>query len=75
MTEHEIVKVQPPQFPPSAPFSIYAADKGRLTLVPRAQIPEAVIKALGTDRKGYFRATWRDEQGWELHERVADREW
>lgn len=71
-----ILKVQKPLSSnmPDAPYLVYAAGKRFMTHVPRADIPDAVIAALGDDPKGYFKATLKNEE-WILGERVADQDW
>ena len=67
---NDIVKVQRPLVPTSAPWMIYA--RGHKNMV--MQTPEgAAIRAMGHDYKAYFWAEWNSElHRWTLLGRVAD---
>lgn len=38
-------------------------------------IPPYAVKALGNDRKGYFKANWSSVVGWAIGDRVEDQTW
>lgn len=71
----EIVKVQVPLAGAdvgSGRFLVYAKNRKHTVIQP---IPEAAMKALGENPKGYFNATWSSIVGWAIAERVADQSW
>ncbi len=71
----QIVKVQVPlggHGVGSGRGLVYAEGRKRMQEQP---LPEAVVKALNGDPKGYFKAHWSGTVGWAIGERVADQAW
>jgi hypothetical protein len=68
-----IVKVQAPIVSSEDRLLVYAEGRRMMKLHP----PESeVIKALGGDLKGYFKAVWSgSDAGWIIGDRVPDQSW
>lgn len=67
-----IVKVQRPLNDPSGPWLVYDQTRMHRELIEKP--PEALVRALGSDPKGYFAALWKGDR-WVIGERVKDRAW